>query len=178
VKLLIETPRSLLIAVVAAGIALGSTAQIASAGVPPAFQPDGRIKKGAGSLVGNDIYNNTGTNQSVAAMKARGTSVTFTISIQNDGTTADQFAVGSGLSIAVQGYSIRYYHDTTEITTAINTRTYATGTVQPGDKWVIAARVKVLMGAAIGSEVNRLIHIGSVGNSVVRDSVKFTVARK
>jgi Fibronectin type III domain len=49
------------------------------------YQPDGRIKKGRGSLIGNDIYNADATNQTLQATKRPRRSV---IALADGGETA------------------------------------------------------------------------------------------
>ncbi len=68
---------------------------------------DGRIKKGTGALVGNNVYNTTGTNQTSEGAAAPGKTITFTISIQNDAVGEhDSFALAVGES-ANYGYGVR-----------------------------------------------------------------------
>jgi len=144
---------------------------------PASYMPDGRIKKGSGALVGNDIYNADGTGQSVSATKARGETATFTISIQADGNTADRFKVAAAGS-AVTGYSVKFFRGLTEITGTVNAGTYQTGLVLPGDAWLLTAKVKVLKHAAMGSSINRLVTLTSTTNGYQYDAVKFTVHRQ
>ena len=51
-------------------------------------KPDGRIRLGSGAFVGNNVYNTTGANQTKKGSAPKGHSITFGISIQNDGRRA------------------------------------------------------------------------------------------
>jgi hypothetical protein len=141
-------------------------------------QPDGRIRKGKGALVGNDIYNITGDGQSREGKAPRGNTITFTISVQNDGGDADAFlvqAVGSTTTM----YSVRYFRGTTEITSSLSPgSSYTTPTIAPGGKLAITVKVKVKSTATLGSNVLRVVNVHSLANSSILDSVMFTGMRK
>jgi hypothetical protein len=159
----------------AAGIATAD--RVARYGPPISYQPDGRIKKGSGTLVGNDIYNGDGTNQTRVGKKATGGTLTFTISIQNDGTDDDQVSVYA-TGVAAANYQVSYFSGTTEITGQVVTGTYKTPFLAPGATFPIKAKVKVLAGAAIGSSVTRMVYLNSAADPAKQDVVKFTCKRK
>jgi hypothetical protein len=139
---------------------------------PETNKPDGRIRRGTGAFVGNDIYNTTGLGQSRSGSAAPGNSVTFRISIQNDGTSADRIGVDAA-GAAVDGYSVRYFRGTTDITAAVVAGTYQTWSLAPGAAYLITARVTVHSAAAVGSHVTRLVTLTSVGDGAKKDAVKF-----
>jgi hypothetical protein len=147
-----------------------------SAPVAVPAQPDGRIKKGSGAYVGNNIYNSTGANQTKTGKAARGSTIKFGISIQNDGTTAARFSVVA-TGAATTMYSVRYFKGTKEITTAVVAGTFQTPLLGPGAKVLITAKVKVKSSATKGSNVTRLVTITSQVSSSTRDAVKFSGAR-
>ena len=63
-----------------------------------AVRPDARIRRGIRPLAGNDIYNTTGAGQTRTGSAARGHSVTYYASIQNDAALRrDDPAPGSGI---------------------------------------------------------------------------------
>ena len=151
--------------------------RLATWGPLPARRPDGRIKKGTGSLVGNDIYNSTGLNQTRSGKTARGKTITFTISIQNDSNVRDRFfleATGAGAT----GYDVKYFRGTTEITSSMFSGTYQTTDLAPGAAFVLQAKVKVLSGATVGSSVTRLLTATSVADATRADVVKFIGMRQ
>jgi hypothetical protein len=137
-------------------------------------QPDGRIKKGAGALVGNDIYNSDATDQMALGFAQRGDTVKFTINIQNDGTTPDRFKVGATGNATV-GHRVRYFRGTTDITAAVNAGTYVTPMRDPGATFAITVKVKVQSTAADGSASSRLVSIKAKGAAWAADSVEFGV---
>jgi hypothetical protein len=158
-----------------AGIATAD--RVARYGPPISYQPDGRIKKGSGTLVGNNVYNADGTNQTRIGKKAIGGTLTFTISIQNDGTDDDQVGVYA-TGVAAANYQVSYFSGTTEITGQVVTGTYKTPFLAPGATFAIKAKVKVLAGATIGSSVTRLVYLNSAADPAKQDVVKFTCKRK
>ncbi len=140
-------------------------------------QPDGRIKKGSGRNVGNDIYNADAAGQTKTASKSPGTWTTFKISIQNDGGVTDKFSVAPSGS-SVTGYVIRYFVGTADVTTAVTSGSFQTAPLGPGAIYVLKAKVKTKSSAAKGSSINRLITITSAADSDRIDAVQFVVSRK
>ncbi len=159
----------------AAGVATAD--RVARFGPVMAYQPDGRIKKGTGSLVGNNIYNQTGDNQARSGGKGVGGTITFTISVQNDGTDEEQLSVYSTGAFAAN-FEVTYWQGTTNITGQVVTGTYRTPYLNPGATFAIQAKVKVLAGATVGSSVTRLVSLTSVADPSKVDVVRFTGKRK
>ena len=135
-------------------------------------QPDGRIRKGSGAFVGNNIYNTDGTGQTRTGSAARGSTITFGISIQNDGKVSDLFKLAA-TGAATTMYRVRYFRGTTEITAAVVAGTYQTPSLAPGAKYLITAKVKVKSSATVGSSVTRLMTISSVADPAKVDAVRF-----
>lgn len=140
-------------------------------------RPDGRIRKSSGTFVGNNIYNTTGVNQTKSGSAARGSTITFGISIQNDWSGADRFRVLAGGTVSTM-YRVRYFRGTTEITSAVVAGTYTTPALSTGAAYLITARVKVLSTATSGSRITRLVIITSVGDGTTKDAVKFVGKRR
>jgi hypothetical protein len=140
-------------------------------------RPDGRIKKGSGTLVGNDVYNTTGDSQTRIGAAARGNTIKFTLSIQNDGGASGKFKVAA-TGAAASGYRVTYFRGSTNITSAVVAGAYQTTTVAPGNVFAITAKVKVLSGATVGSSVTRLVTISAVANPTNVDAVKLIGKRK
>ena len=138
-------------------------------------RPDGRIGKGSGALVGNDIYNVDGANQTRQGSAARGSTITFTISIQNDGDQ-ERFSVHA-TGTPRSGYRVRYFQGSTEITRAVQAGIYQTPVLPPGGTYAITTKVKVLSNAAAGSSVSRLVTIASLGDGTKLDAVRFVGKR-
>jgi hypothetical protein len=139
-------------------------------------QPDGRIRLGAGASIGNDVYDTSGTGQSRTGSAAQGATITFGISVQNDGSAVDSLTV-KATGIAAGGYSVRYFRGTTDITAAVVAGMYEISSLAPTMVSVITARVTVKPTAAVGSKVTRLVTITSLGDGTKKDAVGFTVKR-
>ena len=133
------------------GLTLGSagwqisTGGCAQASVAVVRQPDGRIRLGThgypgtttsyhATFVGNNIYNTTGARQKATVEnfnEVEGAFKTFDISIQNDGTRADRFKV-KATGAATGGWTVTYFHGTTNITSAVVAGTFRTASLAPG----------------------------------------------
>ena len=153
----------------------GNTSAFSAAVSLQPWRPDGRISKGSGSYVGNNVYNTTGANQTKAANAARGTTVTFRISIQNDGAT-DSFRV-LGAAPSVSGYTVKFFHGTIDVTAAVEAGVFTTATLPKTGTYLITAKVVVGNAAAVSSHVTGLVTVTSVGDSSKQDAVKFVVGR-
>jgi hypothetical protein len=149
------------------------------------FQPDGRIRRiGKHNMVGNDIYNTDGTNQTLTDTLGD-RAVRFVITIQNDGLTADSFTVGSSNGIfAVALPPVNFYHGwpATDITATVMAGTYTTPTIAPGGVYRIRAVVRpsqiVFSHLAAGPGIPHyswLVTATSVGNPSQKDAVRFAV---
>jgi hypothetical protein len=146
--------------------------RIAKWTAPVVRKPDGRVRLGSGQYVGNNVDNTTGVDPKRSGSAAPGHTLTFGISIQNDGTSADRFTV-KATGTAVSGYSLKFFRGATEITAAVVAGTYQTWLLAPGAAYLITARVTVKSAAAVGSQVTRLVALTSVANSTRIDAVKF-----
>ena len=123
-------------------------------------RPDGRVRVGSGAFVGNNIYNLTGSGQSRTGSSAPGGTITFGISIQNDGNGAEDFEVTAAGS-ATSAYTVKYFRGTTDITSTVVTGRYRTPSLEPGATYLLTAKVTVKSIAGAGSSVTRLLTITS-----------------
>jgi hypothetical protein len=136
------------------------------------FMPDGRIRKGSRAYAGNNTYNTTGLEQSKTGAKARGDTIKFGISVQNDGLISDRFKLrATGTASAM--YSVTYWHGTTNITAAVVAGTFKTPSLAPGTTYLVTAKVKVKWNATKGSSTTRRVIITSVGDNTMQDAVRF-----
>jgi arabinogalactan oligomer/maltooligosaccharide transport system substrate-binding protein len=140
-------------------------------------RPDGRIRLGtSGAYVGNNVYNTTGAGQSKTGSAKKGKTITFGISIQNDGTGADRFTV-KATGTAAGAYTVKYFSGSTDITAKVVAGTYRTPSLAPGAASLVTAKVTVKMTAPAGSKVTRLVTITSAGSSTKKDAVKLIAKR-
>jgi len=149
-------------------------------------QPDARIRRiGKHNMVGNDIYNSDGTNQTLTDTLAD-RAVRFVITIQNDSDVASSFTIGSSNGIfAVALPPVNFYHGwhpAEDITAAVMAGTYTTPTIAPGGVYRIRAVVRpspiVFSHLAAGPGVPHyswLVTATTVGNPTKVDAVRFTV---
>jgi hypothetical protein len=140
----------------------------------PQYRPDGRVRLSTvTALSGNDVYNTTGTDQTVSTTAGRGVLRTFVLSVQNDGAVSDSYTLrGPGSST---GFTVRYFAGTTNITTAVVNGTYRMNGVAPGAARSIQMRVTVGSGAAIGSQKSSPVTATSAGTGSPADTVRTVV---
>jgi len=120
--------------------------------------------------LGNNIYNSTGANQT-ATTKYYGTSLgvgeydIYAVNIQNDGSVSGRIKVGAPSS----SWLIKYYHGSTNITSAVVAGSYQTPSLAPGASYEIT--VKVDYDSMDGTNT-RLITLTSSASSTSKDAVK------
>jgi hypothetical protein len=113
----------------------------------PILHPDARIgTNAAGPFIGNNVYNGTGAAQSKTISVARGHNGTLFLSLQNDGLEDDDLTVG-GTGTAT-GYTVTYFHGTTNVTSQVKNGTYSTGTLAPGATSTLKMVVKLSQSSA------------------------------
>ena len=138
-------------------------------------QPDARLRRSGGELWGNNIYNETGADQYVSMKIYAGDKRIVYITVQNDGAVADAFGFCPCQEISDPiGITISYFkgHSNTEMTG----KSY-TPVLQPGEKYVIRARVAVDANAVPGQLFAQLVDFkGAYSN--MHDSVAIWVQRK
>jgi hypothetical protein len=138
------------------------------------YRPDAMIKlASATSFVGDNIFNLTGTNQTVTINKKRGTSQSFSYRVQNDGTVADTFRlVGPGNKT---GFTVHYFAGTTNITSNVVAGTFVTGSLAPGAAVTFRIVVTVASTATIGSTPSWLVKATSTHQTTKADAAKAQV---
>jgi hypothetical protein len=170
----------------AAAILIGSAGAMVQASPAEAatFRPDGSVryksfKSQSGTYIdpspwaGDNIYNTTGRNQKVVQVAggsyAPDPHFVFEVRAQNEGA-ADRFKVnvsGTGDWVA------KYFHGTTNITSAVVAGTYRTPTVGSGAS--VTLKVKVWIDPPGATPLVRLITLTSQGDETKQDSVKVRV---
>ena len=81
----------------------------------------------------------------------RGKTVKFSVSVQNDSSSAsDTFKLLATGTVSAM-YTVKYFHGTTNITAAVVAGTYTTPSLGVGASYVITVKVKVNTSATVGS---------------------------
>jgi hypothetical protein len=108
-------------------------------------QPDARIRRSGGELWGNNVYDpeGNGVDQYVSMKIYAGDVRRVYISVQNDGLVPQSLSICQCQSAFAFGALVRYFRGDHEITTEVRNNTFATPTLDPGDKYVIRARVAI-----------------------------------
>jgi Zn-dependent metalloprotease len=139
-------------------------------------RPDGRIRQGvAGATAGDGVYNTTGAGQRRTARVARGHSVVFFVTVQNDGSHAEALRVRGQPSTT--NYTVAYATGGRDISRPMRTGSYTTPVMAPGAVRTIKVVVTVGRGAPRRSQVDRLVTTTSTSDPTRKDVVRFIVRR-
>jgi len=136
--------------------------------------PDARVGNATnGPWTGDGVYSPTGAGESRTQSVAKNHSVTFYVSIQNDGIDAGAFTVtGTG---SANGYSVQYFQAATNVTTAVKAGTFSTLNLVPGS--AIRLKVVVTRGASSALSARYLVKAVSAAGAPP-DAVKVIVTAK
>ncbi len=141
------------------------------------YRPDALVKLPASHhWIGNRVYGTHGSRETLIAKTHAGSSATFDIQVQNDGTTADSFTVkgpGSGA-----GYRVRYVTGASgghPITSAVAHGSYTVASLLPGRSRIVRLVVTAPRGASAGSSRSWLVVVTSRHDGSRKDAVKATV---
>ena len=135
--------------------------------------PDGLVGFSASNLIGSEIYNTTGTGQTVTKTVSRGSSKTALIVVQNDATVTTSFSVSG--TPGKPGFKVRYYADATEITDAVVAGTYTIADLPPGQSVMLKAKVVVKSGAVPGSKIKCAVTATSLASPTLQDTVQVKI---
>ncbi len=138
-------------------------------------RPDARIQRGSMSL-GNNIYNTNAVNQWIAD-STRQPSMTYTISLQNDGLFAEV------MRLRGQGSSGRFtvvYRTVAglNVTNRVVAGTYASPSVAPGATHNVRATMTMAANTPRGASLYRRVTVRSTRVPSVIDVVAFEVTRR
>ncbi len=176
----VSSVRALLWAVLALPVALTSLAPVAL-GAPAALGALAALSTPAANdaqyLVDASVsLRPTGVwNSSAAAMRRPNRTAVFVLRIRNDGQSDDHFFVRSALS--EPGYAVRFIQRGV-VADAVESGAYLTPTVQPGESVRLLVRVRVKLGALVGSRLDRLITVSSAAHPMATDQVQIAVSRR
>lgn len=153
-----------------------SAANLTVTGGGPTRQPDGLIAVGSGPFIGGNIYNSDASNQTKSKTGNAGSTFTFKIRIQNDGTGKEKFkAHATGL--VVIGYTVTFKKGTTNITNAVMNGTFTTAKIAVGSFITIKCIVRIGSAAPHSSTTDRLVTISSFNDPGQEDAVELIVGR-
>ena len=141
-----------------------------------AARPDARIRRGAGPLAGNDLYNSTGAGQTRAGSAARGHSVTYYASIQNDAAFAETLRLRGAAS--TPRFAVVYRDPAgVNITNQVTAGTYTTPNLAPGGAHRITIVVTVRNTPPFTGSLVRILTATSTTDPTISDTVKFITSR-
>ena len=139
-------------------------------------RPDGRIRRGSGPVVGNNIYNTTGAGQTRTGTAARGQTVTYYVTAQNDAPVAERLRLQGQPS--KPNFTV-VYRDLAgaNITTAVTNGTYTTPILATNGTHQIKIVVTVRNVAPRGASMSRTLTAISTTQPTIKDTVRFVTTR-
>ena len=139
-------------------------------------RPDARIRRGTGALVGNDLYNTTGLNQTRNGAAGPGQTITYFVSTQNDAPFAERLRV-KGLGSTTR-FTVQYRNPANvNITSQVVAGTYRTPVLAPGAIHLIRAVVTIHPSAPANASLTRTVTVTSDTHPTIKDTVKFITTR-
>ncbi len=140
-------------------------------------RPDGRIRRGAtGTYVGDNAYNTTGVSQTQTGSAARGSTVTYFASIENDSAIADRIQLRG--TATNNRFTVAYQTIGTTITGPVTAGTYRTPLLGPGQAVTVKTRVTVRQAAPVGARLTATLKATSVADATRADTVRFITNRR
>ena len=134
-------------------------------------QPDALVSNNATSgYAGNNIYNGTGTNQSMMQSAQRTVTRTFYVRVSNDGNATNTFALKG--TLPKPDSTVRYFLGSTDVTAAMQADVGRPVTVAPGAFKLVTVRIRATSAAAIGSTKAALVTATWRGDAVRKDAAK------
>jgi len=141
-------------------------------------RPDARIRLASQTwLLGNDVYNSSGVGQTRSTTVSAGGTASFVVSVQNDGTTVDDFSITGAGSVA--GLSVRYFRGatgTTDVTAQVVGGTYRVRDLPVGSARSIRVVVTVSPGTSSGSSGAWPVTATSSRDGTAADTVRAQVS--
>jgi hypothetical protein len=139
-------------------------------------RPDGRIRRGTGPVVGNNIYNTTGAGQTRTGSAARGQAVTYYVTAQNDAPVAERLRLQGQPS--TPNFTVVYRDPAgANITTAVTNGTYTTPILATNGTHQVKIVVTVGNAAPSGASTTRTLTAISTTQPTIKDTVRFVTTR-
>jgi subtilisin family serine protease len=137
--------------------------------------PDGRVARGSGALVGDDVYGDLAA-QTVTGRARAGRDVRYVVSVQNDGDVADRIALAGGSS--GRGYTVRYRTPAgATVTGRLVAGTFRTPSLAPGATYELEVVVTPTARARRGRPLTTTISLASEATSSATDAVRVVTRR-
>ncbi len=139
-------------------------------------RPDGRIRRGTGPLVGNDVFNTSGAGQTRHGAARVGQTVTYYASIQNDAPFAERVRL-RGQGTTNRAVVVYRRPDGNAITPGVTSGTFRTPLLAPGASYLVRIVVQVRNTAPRGFQQARTLTALSTTQPALRDTVRFITHR-
>jgi hypothetical protein len=119
-------------------------------------QPDGRIARlSDGTIFGNDVYNSTGSGQTVTHTITQGNDWSFAVQVQNDGARSDDITVTAASLASSPGVTVRYFAGWFDVTSYVTGAGFTFANVPPGGIRNLPVQFRASSAAAIDARSTR-----------------------
>jgi len=161
------------------GLLLASIAPAAQASCIDCYDPDFRIRLLGGVLKGDNIYNTTAAGQTVSALTKVGKTRQIVFSVQNDGEYSSAYKVTfSAFNGNFTNFTATYmsgWVSPVDITFAIQSATFTTPLLAPGQVYYFRVYVHVLGTASPGQYTGATLNVTEASYSYQNDRVAWKV---
>jgi hypothetical protein len=143
--------------------------------LPPAtYKVDGEIRRSSQTaFIGNNVYNNTGVNQTRATNVRRGQTGQFVVRIRNEANRTDSIRVkGTG---STSRFTVRYFNGATNVTPGVVAGTFRFNGMAANSTRNLTVKVTVAGSTPVNTTRNVLVTATSVGNTTKKDTVRAQV---
>jgi hypothetical protein len=139
-------------------------------------QPDLAVRRSPdGRLVGNNVYNRSGANQTRSALVQQFGGAEFDVRVQNDGTSQDTFRI-NGTPHNLR-WTVRYYDGDRDITTAVKAGSYRVTDLAPHATHELHVLINSHARTPRGSSIDVYVQARSTAEPDRRDTVRMSVRR-
>jgi len=140
-------------------------------------RPDARVRRlPSGPTVGNGIYNTTGARQTATGSAPRGQSVSYALSVQNDGRAPATFRLKGGGS--TNAFTVVYRDPANMVVTGdVVAGTYESPPLGAGGTHTLRAVVTIRNNAPANASLARTLTATSTTDGTRKDVVKFVTRR-
>jgi Matrixin len=140
-------------------------------------QPDMQIGKTASSLIGDNVYDSSGSSQSKSQSVPAGTAAKYALKVQNDGGTADMFKITG--SKGGNGWTVKYFDKPSggnDITSKVTASAgWITSSLAAGAS--LELRVEVKPSSSANAKKSVTVLATSVNDGTRKDAVKAVTSK-
>jgi hypothetical protein len=156
---------------------LSSPSTTITAAAAATYRPDALVRPAGGAYLGDGVYNTSGASQTVSAEVTAGTTGTFDVQLQNDGTATDSWTLAQAPGAAIAGFAHSWQYNGSDVTGAVNGGSLGITGVPTGSTRQLTFAVTPAAGTAAGTVATYYLHVYHSG-SATKDVIGIKVTTK